>query len=136
MTGRYQLQITPSASCGAPRPAFTFPMDAATAGAQQHAGTQVVLTGDPGALEAELISENQALRGTIGTTHDGVTSSEAFQLWVNVTAAAQVVRASDGRGEVRTGTLMGTLSFGRPGDDEGELGTCVARDHSFTLAAR
>jgi hypothetical protein len=111
-------------------------MDAASAPGAPKPGTQVVLNGDPGGLEAEFIAENQTLRGGIGTTHDGVLAPERFQLFVNVVATAPVVRAADGRGEVRTGTMFGTLSFAPPFGDEAELGSCTGGPHAFTLIAR
>lgn len=136
VTGRYLLQITPSASCRGPVPVFSFPMDAASGGAAPKAGTQVVLTGDPGALEAEFLNEGQTLRGGIGTTADGAAATESFRLWIRAIGAAAVARASDGRGEVRAGTLMGYVAFAGAAGDEGDLGSCSARDHTFTLVAR
>jgi hypothetical protein len=136
VTGRYLLTITPSSVCRSPAPAFTFTMDAASAPGAPKPGTQVVLNGDPGALEAELIAENLTLRGGIGTTHEGVLAPERFQLFVNVIATGQVVRASDGRGEVRSGTMLGTLSFAPPFGEEFELGACSEGTHTFTLLAR
>ena len=63
VTGRYLLQITPAAACRPPIPTFSFPMDAAVGGTTPKAGTQVVLTGDPGGLEAEFLSENALTDG-------------------------------------------------------------------------
>jgi hypothetical protein len=136
VTGRYLLQITPSASCRAPIPTFSFPMDAAAGAAAPKPGTQVVLTGDPGALEAEFLAENQTLRGGVGTTADGALASESLRLWIRVIGSAPVTRATDGRGEVRTGTMMGYLAFAAASGDEGDLGSCSATDNTFTLVAR
>lgn len=136
VAGRYQLTITPAPGCPTPVPSFSFTMDAASAPGAPKPGTQVVLNGDPGGLEAEFIAENQTLRGGIGTTHDGVLAPERFQLFMNVIATGPVVRASDGRGEVRSGTMFGTLSFAPPFGDEFELGTCTGGPHTFTLIAR
>ena len=135
VSGRYTLQIAPAASCRAPIATFSFPMDAAIGGSAPKSGTQVVLTGDPGALEAEFLSESQTLRGGIGTTGDGALAVESFRLWVRGIGNAGIVRASDGRGEVRTGTLLATLSFAAAFGEEGDLGTCEA-SHAFTLVAR
>lgn len=110
-------------------------MDAAAGGTAPKAGTQVVLTGDPGALEAEFLNEGQALRGGVGTTADGALADESLRLWVRVIGSGPVTRATDGRGEVRTGTMMGYLAFGSAGGDEGDLGSCSA-NHTFVLGAR
>ena len=136
VTGRYVLQINPSAACSAPRPSFTFTMDAVPGGVTPHRGTQVLLAGAPGRLEAEFIDENNALRGGIGTTADGAEATESFVLRIRVIAAGALLRGADGRGEVRSGTMMGTIGFSRPNEFENTLGTCVARDHTFTLSAR
>ena len=136
VTGRYLLQITPAASCGPPIPTFSFPMDAAVGGTPPKTGTQVVLTGDPGALEAEFLNESQSLRGGVGTTADGALANESLRLWVRVIGSGPVVRANDGRGEVRTGTMMGFVAFGGANGDEGELGSCSASNHTFVLVAR
>ena len=135
VTGRYVLQITPAAGCRAPIATFSFPMDAAAGGTAPKPGTQVVLTGDPGGLEAEFLNEAQALRGGVGTTADGALANESLRLWIRVIASGPVARASDGRGEVRTGTMLGYVAFGGAGGDEGELGSCSAT-HTFVLGAR
>jgi hypothetical protein len=135
VTGRYVLQITPAAGCRAPIATFSFPMDAAAGATAPKPGTQVVLTGDPGGLEAEFLNEGQSLRGGVGTTADGALANESLRLWVRVIGSGPVARASDGRGEVRTGTMMGYVAFGGAGGDEGELGSCSAT-HTFVLGAR
>jgi len=136
VTGRYVLQINPAPACGAPRPSFTFTMDAVAGGVTPHRGTQVLLAGAPGRLEAEFIDENNALRGGIGTTADGAEATEGIVLRVRLIASGALLRGTDGRGEVRSGTMMGTIGFSRPNEFENTLGTCVARDHTFTLSAR
>jgi hypothetical protein len=136
VTGRYLLQINPSAACGAPRPSFTYTMDAVPGAVTPHRGTQVLLAGAPGRLEAEFIDENNALRGGVGTTADGAEAIEPFVLRIRVIASGALLRGTDGRGEVRSGTMMGTIGFSRPNEFENTLGTCVAFDHTFTLSAR
>jgi hypothetical protein len=136
VTGRYLLQINPAPACAAPRPSFTFMMDAVPGGVTPHRGTQVLLVGAPGALEAEFIDENNALRGGVGTTADGALATESLVLRIRVIASGALLRGTDGRGEVRSGTMMGTIGFSRPNEFENTLGTCVARDHTFTLSAR
>ena len=118
------------------RSPLSFPMVAAAAGTSPHPGVQVVLDGNPGELELEFLSENLTLRGGLGTTGDGVLSNEATRLWMHAIGTGPVTRASDGRGEVATGTLMGYIALGRAFEDEGARGTCSARDHTFTLRTR
>jgi hypothetical protein len=136
VAGRYLLQVVPGPGCTLSRAALSFPMIAAGAGISPHAGVQVVLDGNPAELELEFLSESLTLRGGLGTTENGVLSDERLRLWMHAIGTGAVTRASDGRGEVVSGNLMGYLALGRPNDDEGALGTCSARDHTFTLRIR
>lgn len=136
VSGRYLLQIVPGPGCSMSRAPLTFPMVAAAAGTSPHPGLQVVLDGNASELEWELVNENFTVRGGLGTTGDGVLSNEATRMWIHAIGSGPVTRASDGRGEVATGTLMGYIALGRPDDDEGALGTCSTRDHTFSLRIR
>lgn len=136
MAGRYLLQIRPAPGCPTPAATFSFPMDAAAGGTTPKTGTQVVLTGNPGGLEAEFLSENRTLRGGIGTVGEGMVSNESLRLWVRGIGSANVTRAADGRGEVTSGALIGSLAFAFPNGDPGDLGTCTSGAHTFTLVAR
>jgi len=136
VAGRYLLQIVPGPGCNMSRAPLTFPMVAAAAGTSPHPGVQVVLDGNPGELEWEFLSENFTLRGGLGTTGDGVLSNESTRLWTHVIGTGSVTRASDGRGEVVSGNLMGYVAIGGRDDGEGALGTCSARDHTFSLRTR
>jgi len=118
------------------RAPLTFPMIAAAAGTSPHPGIQVVLDGNPGELEWELLYENFTMRGGLGTTGDGVLSNEDTRMWMHAIGAGSVTRAADGRGEVVTGTLMGYIALGRSFEDEGARGTCSALDHAFSLRTR
>jgi len=136
MTGRYLLQVTLSASCGLGRSLLSFPMDSTPAGTSPHPGVQVLLAGDPSSLEVELIDEDQNVRGGLGTTGDGVLSSEGLRVWMHAVGAGRLSRGLGGRGEIAAGTLLGYLALGQADDDEGALGTCSATDHSFSLRAQ
>ncbi len=136
VTGRYLLQIQPSPVCGLARGPLSFPMEAAPAGTVPHPGVQVVLEGDASSLELELVYPDCTLRGGMGTTGDGVLSNEGLRLWLHSIGTGGVFQASDGRGEVASGSLLGYLAMGGPNDAEGSLGTCSAQDHTFTLRAR
>ena len=72
----------------------------------------------------------------MGTTEEGVVASEGLRVWVHAIASGPVQHASDGRGEIVTGTLSGYLALASNGSDEGSLGTCTATDHAFTLRIR
>ncbi len=156
-TGRYVLELRPAASCMATglgggaalarrAPAHeienrvrsavalatsvTVPLTAAPGGSSPHPGVQLVLEGaDPGLIELELKYTDFTLDGGFGTTGDGVASDQGPQLWVNAIGTASVNPASDGRGEVLSGSLRGYLEI------EG-MNACTATNHSFTLRPR
>jgi len=136
VAGQYLLQIVPGPGCNMSQFPLTFPMVAAAAGTSPHPGIQVVLDGNPGELELEFLSDDLTLRGGLGTTGDGVLSNEGTRLWMHAIGTGPVTRASDGRGEVASGTLMGYVALGGANGDEGALGTCSARDHTFMLRTR
>jgi len=124
VAGLYVLQITPAPSCAMSRAPLTFPMAAAAAGSSPHPGVQVLLDPNGFRLEHEGLSAATSLRGGVGTTEEGAIASGPVQ------------HASDGRGEIVTGTLSGYLALASNGSDEGSLGTCTATDHAFTLRIR
>jgi hypothetical protein len=138
VTGPYTLQITPSATCAMSRQTLSFLMVAGDGGATSHPGVQVLLDPNGRYFEWEALSNPAAftLRGGLGTTQDGVLSNENMRLWVHAIASGSVVRASDGRGQITSGTLSGYLALGSFSSLEGELGTCTATDHAFTLRTR
>jgi hypothetical protein len=138
VTGRYVIQITPSATCTMSRPTLSFPMAAADAGASPHPGVQVLLDPNGRWFEWEALSlvSTFTLRGGLGTTEVGVLADENQRLWLHTIASGQVQRASDGRGQIGSGTLSGYLALGSFNGQEGELGTCTATDHAFTLRIR
>jgi hypothetical protein len=123
------------------RQPLTLQMVAADGGATTHPGVQVVLDPNGRYLEWEALSNPAAftLRGGLGTTEVGVLANENVRLWVHAIASGSVVRASDGRGQITSGTLSGYLALGlfdAGPSREGELGTCTATDHAFTLRTR
>ncbi len=136
MAGGYTMQITPSASCAMSRTSQSFPMAAAAGGASPHPGVQILLDPNGFRLEMETLSASFALRGGLGTTEVGVVSDQSFRVWVHAIGAGPVQRAVDGRGEILTGTLAGYLALANVDGAEGDLGTCSAADHAFTLRTR
>jgi len=141
ITGGYTLSITPSASCAMSRTPITFLMTGADAGVTTHPGVQFLLVpnGTLSRLELEAVYESFAIRGGLGTTNDpsGVVSEQGQRVWIHAIAAGPVLRATDGRGEVLTGTLAGYLALAPANTGfEGDLGTCNAADHALSLRTR
>jgi hypothetical protein len=101
---------------------------------------QVLLdpNGTLGILELEALNESFAIRGGLGTKNDrdGALSEQGQWVWVHAIAAGPLVRASDARGEVLTGTLAGYIALAPTGGSEGDLGTCSAADHALSLRTR
>jgi len=136
VTGRYLVQLTPGAGCGMARGALSFPVQAAAAGTSPHPGVQVLLVGDGSRFELELLSTEVALRGGVGTTEEGVLANEGLRVWVHGIGSGPLFRSTDGRGQITAGTLSGYVALAQADGDEGDLGTCSASDHAFTLRAQ
>jgi hypothetical protein len=136
IAGGYTLSITPSASCAMSRTPITFPMTGADGGATTHPGVQVLLDPNGFRLELEALYESFAIHGGLGTKEDGVVSDQNQRVWVRAIGTGPIVRATDARGELLTGTLAGYLALATNSGAEGELGTCNAADHALTLRAR
>jgi hypothetical protein len=137
IAGGYTLSITPSASCAMPRTPITFPMTAADAGVTTHPGLQILLdrNGSLDSLELEALYESFVIHGGLGTAELGAASDQGPRVWVRAIASGPIVRATDSRGELLTGTLAGYLALGAD-RVEGDLGTCSAADHALSLRTR
>jgi hypothetical protein len=118
------------------RAPITFPTIGADAGATTHPGVQFLLDPNGSRLELEAVYESFVIRGGLGTSDDIVVSDQGQRVWVRAIAAGPVLRATDGRGQVLTGTLAGYLALAAIGGLEGELGTCNAADHALSLRTR
>jgi hypothetical protein len=138
ITGGYMLSITPSASCALSRTPITFLMTGADAGVTTHPGVQFLLdpNGTLSRFELEALYESFQVQGGLGTNEVGAVSDQGQWVWVRAIASGPIVRATDGRGELLTGTLAGYLALAAVGGFEGELGTCSAADHALSLRPR
>ncbi|HYU41527.1 MAG TPA: hypothetical protein VEQ84_05210 [Vicinamibacteria bacterium] len=136
IVGAYTLSITPSASCAMSRTPITFLMTGADAGVTTHPGVQVLLDPNGSRLELEAVYESFVIRGGLGTSDELVVSDQGQRVWIHAIAAGPVLRATDARGQVLTGTLAGYLALAPIDGFEGDLGTCSAADHSLSLRTR
>lgn len=129
ITGRYTLELVPAVSCNGRTVSFL--VEVTQTGTSPHAGNQLLLVGaDPAILELELKYTEDTLEGGIGTTGDGVPSSQGPQVWVNAIASGKTTQTSDDRGEAVSGTLRGYVEI------EGVMNACSAPNHGFTLRAK
>ena len=136
IAGPYTLSITPSASCAMSRTPITFRMTGADGGVTTHPGVQVLLDPNPSFLELEAVYESFAIHGGLGTSDAIVVSEQGQRVWVRAIASGPIVRATDSRGELLTGTLAGYLALATGNGPEGELGSCNAADHALSLRTR
>lgn len=139
IAGGYTLSITPSASCAMSRTPITFlMMTGADAGVTTHPGVQFLLdpSGTLSRFELEAVYESFQVHGGLGTNEVAAVSDQGQWVWVRAIASGPIVRATDGRGALLTGTLAGYLALATVGGDEGELGTCSAADHALSLRPR
>jgi len=136
IAGAYTLSITPSASCAMSRTPITFLMTGADAGVTTHPGVQFLLDPNGSQLELEAIYESFLIHGGLGTYQPGVVSDQNQRVWIHAIGAGPVLRATDGRGQVETGTLAGYLALANSDGPEGQLGSCTAADHALSLRTR
>ena len=139
--GAYVFRVEPNAICRAPRPSFSFRVDA-TSQDGRRPGVRLVVQGAPiqnseePILEMEFLYATNNLQGSVATMPwigSGVRSIEGTYLWIQGVAVGPVVSAGAGVGEVTEGTLMADLSFGRDLADRDGLGQCVAATHKWSL---
>jgi hypothetical protein len=135
LQGMYLLRIEPSATCGAPGPAFTLPVEAAVADTPRATGFSLVVpdTGRLTDFEMELQYAAPQVRGALGTTANGELSREAVRLWIRAIVEGPVTTVGSPPGQVLQGTLIGYLAFGRDRDPEGALGSCTSLASRFSL---
>jgi len=150
IAGRYQLVVLPSSSCLFPILSLSFDLDVVPAGNSPHPGVQGLrlnwIQVDPAddktkqadGFEAELVHESGRLRGGVGTPARGglakALGGGQLLVWLHLIVEADVSTSMKGRGEVASGTAMGSISYGFPGDAE-VLFACDAVDHRFALKA-
>jgi hypothetical protein len=135
LQGSYILRVEPSATCGAPGTAFTFPVDATAADTSVAPGFSLVIpdTGRLTALEMELQYLTPVVRGSLGTIQTGEMSREAIRLWIRSVVEGPVTTVGQGPGQVMQGTMIGYMAFGRGLNEEGALGSCTSLAHHFSL---
>lgn len=152
--GRYVFRLEPAPECQAPAASYSFRVEARPNDGRRP-GVQVGLdgarlakagtTGEP-ILEMELLYSASTLAGSIATMpwqDSGVRSQDGTYVWIQGVATGAVIRRAVGtvsdrgpRYEVREGTLLADLSFGRERDDRDGLGQCVAALSRWSLQAR
>ena len=120
------------------RTPITFRVTGADGGLTTHPGVQVLAdtSGTLSRFELEAVYESFAIHGGLGTNEVGAVSEQGQSVWVRAIASGPIVRATDGRGELVTGTLAGYLALAPVGGFEGDLGTCSAADHALSLRTR
>jgi hypothetical protein len=107
-----------------------FLVEVTQTGSSPHPGVQLLLVDVvSGMLELELKYTSNILEGGVGTTGTGEPAADGAYVWVNAIASGKTTQTSDGRGEVTSGTLRGSLEI------EGVIDVCTAPDHVFTLRA-
>jgi hypothetical protein len=137
--GRYVFRIDLAASCQAPLRSLSYNVEAEPDDTPRYPGVQVALEVVE-LLEMELQYLTPTLRGSVGTTHDGVAPLEStlaspVYLFMHAIAVGDV-RTERGAGEVLQGTLTGDLAFGRHALDAGGLGSCSSGVHQWSLRLR
>lgn len=144
-SGRYKLALVASPSCqmivrnvtvlfGVTESPVVQPPGVTLPIAQ---GTQVfgqaAAAGDATEGRFVLLRQVDHLHGSFGTTDATIQTVEGLRVYFRLAGAADATATSGGRLQAQ-GTAIGDLKFSRPGDDAPDtLGSCTARDLSWSL---
>ena len=114
LNGNYTLVIQPGTTCAAPGGPYQIALQVTQITNGPNTEIRATLpANDPQVEIAMLFTSPGQLRGTLGTQFDYQLSSGYF-VWFRMIGMGTVSRASDGRGEVVNGTMMGDLSVTPP----------------------
>jgi hypothetical protein len=131
VSGKYLLRVQPAAECRSPVSPATFRMDARPDNSGLTSGIQAVLEFNP-YLEIELQYATPAVRGNIGTSHDGVSPVElpGTIFFIHGILAGNVSSENGGPGEILQGTMVGDVAFLDP------EARCFSVNHTWSLKIR
>jgi hypothetical protein len=133
INGSYTLVLQPGPACAAPGGPFQFHVQATQISSGTRTELHATLPGGiPQVAVTMLFTSPGQLRGSLGTQFD--TSAQAgYFVWFRMIGMGTVSRASDGRGEVVNGTMMGDLSVTPP---VGVPVDCIGASHLWSLRIR
>jgi hypothetical protein len=132
--GTYTLHIDPAPGCLVPAGPHRLAVLASATGTAAQPGVRVLPAGGGSALELEFLYLDNLLRGGLGTTEQGIVTSDGVRLYMRTIGSGAVTHVGSGRGQVLSGTMFGDLAFSRPSDEElTSLGVCTSTGHRWRL---
>ncbi len=133
IAGNYTLVIQPGSACATPGAPYQIAVQAAQITNASQTELRATLPGNNPILALSMLFTSPGmLRGTLGTQFDVEVQGGTF-VWFRMIGMGTVSRATDGRGEVVNGTMMGDLSVTPP---VGVPVDCVGANHLWSLRAR
>jgi hypothetical protein len=133
INGNYTLVIQTGSGCAAPGGPYQIPMLVTQITNGPNTEIRATLPGNDAQVGIEMLFTSPGqLRGTLGTQFDYQLTTGYF-VWFRMIGMGTVSRASDGRGEVVNGTMMGDLSVTPP---VGVPVDCVGASHLWSLRIR
>jgi hypothetical protein len=133
INGNYTLVLQTGPGCAAPGGPYQIQMQVTQITNGANTEIRATLPGnDPQVGMNMLFTSPGQLRGTLGTQFDYQLTTGYF-VWFRMIGMGTVSRASDGRGEVVNGTMMGDLSVTPP---VGVPVDCVGASHLWSLRIR
>jgi hypothetical protein len=133
INGSYTLVLQPGPACAAPGGPYQIQVQATQITSGSRTELHATLPGgDPQVGVTMLFTSPGQLHGSLGTQFDRAVQNGYF-VWFRMIGMGTVSRASDGRGEIVNGTMMGDLSVTPP---VGVPVDCIGASHLWSLRIR
>jgi hypothetical protein len=133
LNGSYTLVIQPGATCATPGAPYSIALQVTQVTSGSNTEIRATLPGNDPTVGIEMLYTSPGqLRGSLGTQFD-VPVQAGYFVWFRMIGMGTVSRATDGRGEVVNGTMMGDLSVTPP---VGVPVDCVGASHLWSLRIR
>jgi hypothetical protein len=138
-SGRYRLGLAFGASCPVKGPAVSVEVQVLEAAVQ----TRVEVDGEPSDKEDAKVArlvlrrDGDHLHGAVAVKSNeevlGILTLEGERVWMQLMADGTASTSGSGK-VVASGQAFGDLQVSQPGDDSRDtLGSCTARDHTWSL---
>ncbi len=133
VAGTYALAIVPDPACGLPTGPQGIVMDVVATASAGHTGIRGTLPGGDSTLSLELVYDAPGhLHGSVGTATE-ITYASGLYVYVRGIADGTVSLATNGRGEITDGPLVGEVEIS---NDDVVFGDCTSTRHRWSLRAR
>jgi len=133
LNGSYDLEVVPASACALPDAPYVVPVDVTSFATSVGNELRATIPGGGDALTLDMLYPvTGRLEGALSTRTD-VPLTESTWLRLRDTGSGVVSLATDGRAELRAGTMAGEVTYY---PDEVTALTCMSDEHSWSLLAR